>query len=215
MTAWRVAGLIPFMRRPHWIQLAKEKKAEKLEKTLKAAGVTALNLNALSLPGSKRRQPNSPDASDSDEDGADADGAKGETTSGARLVASDLAMLPGGPLSQAGIKLAQLKAAVGEIKKLDAQALKVLLTQKNIRYQTVDQAKLEVMNITAQDFGHAHVPLNWLPAALKALQMDKLGIAPDAAAAQPKGKGKKPARVFAWGTHKAAADLLVSRSAAI
>ena len=124
MTAWRVAGLIPFMRRPHWIQLAKEKKAEKLEKTLKAAGVTALNLNALSLPGSKRRQPNSPDASDSDEDGADADGAKGETTSGARLVASDLAMLPGGPLSQAGIKLAQLKAAVGEIKKLDAQALK-------------------------------------------------------------------------------------------
>ena len=216
-TAWRVAGLIPFTRRPYWIQLAKEQKAKKItEKQL--VGVTQLNISALTLPGLKRHQPNSPQEDDSDEGGMDRGDVDGdaETNGRAKLTASDLAMLPGGPMSKAGIELTQFKYAVGVIKKLDADSLKSVLQKENMPYQNVNQAKLACMNREAESFGYPHVPLAWLPKDLRELQEAKLGITPGTSAAGgTKAKPKKKPCAFAFGAAKQAANILVGASAAI
>ena len=213
--AWRMAGLFPFTRRPYWIQYAKEQKAKAVTGGLVSSGATELNLSALTLPGMKRHQPNSPDA-DGDDAADNADGDDAAEASGkARLTAVDLAMLPGGPMSEHGIMLTKLKAAIGDIKKLDADTLKQLLNQKGKQYKGVNHAKLEVMEITASEFADklpflaSGVPLAWLPKDLKAL---KAPAAADAAPAPANGKVKKKA-AFAWGAARAGANRLASVSA--
>ena len=95
-----------------------------------------------------------------------------------------------------------------------ADELRTALGSKGMAYpKNVNEAKLMVMNIEAQTFGHRHVPLHWLPKELRELQEKKLGIVP-ADTAKSKGKEKKkPA--FAFGMAKQAADLLTGASAGV
>lgn len=122
-------------------------------------------------------------------------------------------------MSEKGIKLSRLKGVNGMIKKLKAPQLKELLTEKDIAYKNADQAMLEVMNIEAISFGRSHMPLSWLPASLKVLQQQKLGMAADAdgeeATAPAAKKQKQTAARFEFGAAKAAADRLIAASAGV
>ena len=226
--AWRMAGLVPFTCRPYWKQLAREQVAKSVATKI---GSTELNVSALSLQGSgKRRAPCSPDADGGDtdnDDNSDNDnddmntGEAGEagdaaeamdTTGSARLVASDLAMLNGGPMSKQGIALTQLKHAIMSIKQLDASELKRLVASKDEPYKGVNEAKLFCMTVECASFGLQQVPWAWLPKDLADVQRKKLGI--ETAPAASKGKAKKKA-VFAFGKAKEATNLLVERSAGI
>ena len=128
---------------------------------------TDLNILALQLPGLCSKRTADGDDEDGEADGDDEDGAqRGQ----AKLTATDLAMLPGGPMGEEGINFARhIKVANGMIKKLKAPKLKELLAEKDIVYKNADQAMLEVMNIEAIFFGRSHMPLSWLPASLKVL----------------------------------------------
>jgi hypothetical protein len=219
-TAWRMAGLVPFTRAPYWRQLAKEQKAVRIVSSLG----TDLNVSALQLPGLCGKRSADGAADGDDEDGeADGDDEDGAQCGRAKLTATDLAMLPGGAMSEEGINLARLKGVNGVIKKFKAPQLKELLAQKDIAYKNADQAMLEIMNIEAISFGRSHMPLSWLPASLKALQQQKLGMTADVAdgadgeeATAPAAKKQKQAAArFEFGAAKAAADRLIAASAGV